>query len=36
VVRLVFVFLLIGYGTKAGIAPMHTWKPDATVNRLRR
>ncbi|MFN3332888.1 MAG: proton-conducting transporter membrane subunit, partial [Caldilinea sp.] len=22
-------FLLIGYGTKAGIAPMHTWKPDA-------
>ena len=29
VVRLAFVFLLIGYGTKAGIAPMHTWKPDA-------
>jgi hydrogenase-4 component F len=27
--RLAFVFLLIGYGTKAGIAPMHTWKPDA-------
>ena len=23
------VFLLIGYGTKAGLAPMHTWKPDA-------
>jgi hydrogenase-4 component F len=29
VIRLAFVFLLIGYGTKAGIAPMHTWKPDA-------
>ncbi len=29
VVRLAFIFLLIGYGTKAGIAPMHTWKPDA-------
>jgi hydrogenase-4 component F len=29
VMRLAFVFLLIGFGTKAGIAPMHTWKPDA-------
>lgn len=29
VMRLAFVFLLIGYGTKAGIAPMHTWLPDA-------
>jgi hydrogenase-4 component F len=24
-----FVFLLVGYGTKMGIAPMHNWKPDA-------
>ncbi|MBI2577940.1 MAG: hydrogenase 4 subunit F [Candidatus Wildermuthbacteria bacterium] len=24
-----FVFVLIGYGTKVGLAPMHTWKPDA-------
>ena len=24
-----FVFLLIGYGTKAGLAPMHIWMPDA-------
>jgi hydrogenase-4 component F len=24
-----FVILLIGYGTKMGLAPMHTWKPDA-------
>lgn len=27
--RLGVVFLLIGYGTKGGLAPMHTWKPDA-------
>jgi hydrogenase-4 component F len=24
-----FVVLFIGYGTKMGLAPMHTWKPDA-------
>jgi hydrogenase-4 component F len=24
-----FVVLLVGYGTKVGLAPMHTWKPDA-------
>ncbi len=29
VLRLAFIFILIGYGTKAGLAPMHTWKPDA-------
>src|SRR5205814_3848996 len=29
VIRLAFVFILIGYGTKAGLAPMHTWLPDA-------
>jgi len=27
--KLAFIFALIGYGTKAGIAPMHTWLPDA-------
>jgi hydrogenase-4 component F len=27
--RLAFIFILMGYGTKAGIAPMHTWKPDS-------
>jgi hydrogenase-4 component F len=27
-VRLSFLFILIGYGTKAGLAPMHTWLPD--------
>ncbi len=29
VMRMAFIFALLGYGTKAGIAPMHTWKPDA-------
>jgi hydrogenase-4 component F len=24
-----FLFLLVGYGTKMGLAPMHTWLPDA-------
>lgn len=24
-----FVFILVGYGTKMGLAPMHNWKPDA-------
>jgi hydrogenase-4 component F len=24
-----FATLLVGYGTKMGLAPMHTWKPDA-------
>ncbi len=28
-IKLAFVFVLIGYGTKAGLAPMHTWLPDA-------
>jgi hydrogenase-4 component F len=27
--NLAFVFLLIGYGTKAGLAPLHAWMPDA-------
>jgi hydrogenase-4 component F len=24
-----FVLIFVGYGTKMGLAPMHTWKPDA-------
>ncbi len=28
-VRLAFVFALVGYGTKAGLAPFHAWLPDA-------
>ena len=29
IVRIGFIFALIGYGTKAGMAPMHMWLPDA-------
>ena len=29
VVSLAFLLVLIGYGTKVGLAPMHTWLPDA-------
>ena len=28
-IKLAFAFVLVGYGTKAGLAPMHTWLPDA-------
>lgn len=27
-VTISFLFILVGYGTKAGLAPMHTWLPD--------
>ena len=27
--RMSFLFIIIGYGTKIGLAPMHTWLPDA-------
>jgi hydrogenase-4 component F len=29
ITKLAFIFIVIGYGTKAGLAPMHTWLPDA-------
>jgi len=29
VMMLAFVFMMVGYGTKVGLAPMHTWLPDA-------
>ena len=29
VVSLAFVFLLVGYGTKVGLVPLHNWLPDA-------
>jgi len=29
VMRIAFVFLLVGYGTKVGLVPMHQWLPDA-------
>ncbi|AET66930.1 formate hydrogenlyase subunit 3/multisubunit Na+/H+ antiporter, MnhD subunit [Desulfosporosinus orientis DSM 765] len=28
-IKLAFIFALVGYGTKVGLAPMHTWLPDA-------
>jgi hydrogenase-4 component F len=28
-VKIAWVLLLVGYGTKMGLAPMHTWKPEA-------
>lgn len=29
VLSLAFVFLMVGYGTKVGLVPMHNWLPDA-------
>ena len=29
VMTIAFTFLLVGYGTKVGLVPMHTWLPDA-------
>ncbi len=29
IMAIAFVFLLVGYGTKVGLVPMHTWLPDA-------
>lgn len=29
IVKFAFIFILVGFGTKAGLAPMHTWLPDA-------
>jgi hydrogenase-4 component F len=28
-IRLAFLFVLVGYGTKTGLVPFHTWLPDA-------
>lgn len=28
-IHLAFIFILIGFGTKCGLFPMHTWLPDA-------
>lgn len=28
-ILIAWILLLVGYGTKMGLAPMHTWKPDA-------
>ncbi|MGE0577288.1 hydrogenase 4 subunit F [Reyranella sp.] len=29
ILDLAFIFLLVGYGTKVGLAPLHAWLPDA-------
>jgi len=29
VLKLAFIFILVGYGTKVGLVPMHNWLPDA-------
>lgn len=29
IAKLAFVFLFVGFGAKVGLAPMHTWLPDA-------
>lgn len=29
VTKIAFIFVLIGFGTKVGLVPMHTWLPDA-------
>ncbi len=29
IVKIAFVFFFVGYGTKVGLVPMHTWLPDA-------
>ncbi|MDP1854085.1 MAG: hydrogenase 4 subunit F [Candidatus Omnitrophota bacterium] len=28
-VKIALIFIFVGYGTKAGLAPMHSWLPDA-------
>ena len=29
VIKVAFIFVLVGFGTKVGLVPMHAWKPDA-------
>ena len=29
IIKLAFIFILVGFGTKAGLAPFHSWLPDA-------
>lgn len=29
ILKIAFLFILVGFGTKAGLVPMHTWLPDA-------
>lgn len=29
ILKIAFIFILVGFGTKVGLVPMHTWLPDA-------
>ncbi|MBI4250040.1 hydrogenase 4 subunit F [Candidatus Uhrbacteria bacterium] len=29
IAKIAFIFVMVGYGTKVGLVPMHTWLPDA-------
>jgi hydrogenase-4 component F len=29
ILKIAFIFILVGFGTKVGFSPMHTWLPDA-------
>ncbi|HBE78915.1 MAG TPA: hydrogenase 4 subunit F [Firmicutes bacterium] len=29
IVKIAFIFIMVGFGTKVGLVPMHTWLPDA-------
>ena len=31
-IMIAFIFVLVGFGTKVGLVPMHTWLPDAHSN----
>ncbi|HEX9108491.1 MAG TPA: proton-conducting transporter membrane subunit, partial [Longimicrobiales bacterium] len=31
IVRIGFLFVMVGYGTKAGLSPVHMWLPDAHI-----
>ena len=35
VLSLAFVFLVVGYGTKVGLVPLHNWLPDAALVRCK-
>jgi hydrogenase-4 component F len=36
ILNLAFVFLLLGYGTKVGLVPLHAWLPTRTLKARRR
>src|SRR4030042_1646317 len=32
ILQVAFLFILVGFGTKVGLVPLHTWLPDAHSN----